>query len=205
MFQYKKIIFLVVIIFSVMSLQAQPSGRAAKESKLDPFLNVLEYPLIKGSKWVGVVPVKNVTDKPEASKVYKLLFDFTQNGTSANMENKPNEGIEEICRMMNLHIAAGIKKENLKATVVVHSAASMAILNNDAYFKKFKVNNPNADLINQLQNAEVKFVLCGQTMKLRGIQDSELYKNVLISEAAKVTLSKYQTIGYVIFNVSDGN
>lgn len=185
-----------------MSLQAQPSGRAAKESKLDSFLNVLEYPLIKGSKWTGVIPVKNISDKPE-NKECKLLFDFTANGLNAEKDNKPNEGLEEICRNLNLHVAAGIKKENLKAVVVVHSAASLSVLNNESYNKRFLKNNPNEILIHQLQKAGVKFVICGQTINLRGIHYTELFKAVDISVAAKVALSKYQAKEYVLFNIEN--
>ncbi len=198
----KNILLFFSLISCILFTNAQTTGRESKAPKLDPFIPVLQYPLIKGSKWTGVVPVKNVNDKPEANKVYKLLFDFTQNGSAADMVDKPNQGIEEIARVLNLHVAAGISPKNLKATVVIHSAASLSVLNNEIYQKKFNSSNPNADLIDQLQKAGVHFVICGQTMNLRGIADTELYKSVFIAEAAKVALTKYQTAGYIIFSIA---
>ncbi len=200
-FRKNNLLILSLILSSLFS-NAQTSARESKAAKLDPFIPVLEYPLLKGTKWTGVVPVKNVTDKPEANKVYKLLFDFTQNGTGTNMADKPNEGLEEIARVLNLHVAGGMLPKNLKATVVVHSAAVLSILNSTAYQKKFNCANPNADLIDQMQKAGVHFVLCGQTMNLRGIDEAELYKNIFIAVGAKGALTKYQTAGYVLFTIS---
>ena len=190
------------LILSSLFSNAQTSARENAAAKMDPFIPVLEYPLIKGTKWTGVVPVKNVTDKPKANKVYKLLFDFTQNGTATGMAEKPNEGLEEIARILNLHVAGGIQPKNLKSVVIVHSAAILSILNSAAYQKKFNVTNPNTDLIDQMQKVGVHFVLCGQTMNLRGIDEAELYKNIFIAEAARVALTKYQTAGYVVFAIS---
>jgi hypothetical protein len=119
----------LLILFVVLSstfLNAQTSARESKAAKIDPFIPVLEYPLIKGTKWTGVLPVKNITDKPEANKVYKLLFDFTQNGTTKGLSDKPNEGLEEIARILNLHAASGILPKNLKAVVIVHSGAYLS-------------------------------------------------------------------------------
>lgn len=203
MFNQIKCVFCVVTILVSLQAHSQSAGRIAKEPKMEPFVSLLEYPLIKGSKWTGIVPVKKTTDKPDVNKVYKIVFDFTQNGIGKDLTENPNEGLEEVARVLNLHIAAGIKKEHLKATIVVHSGASMSILNNETYFKKFKVNNPNEGLINQLQKAGVKIVLCGQTMNLRGIQENELYKDVFIAVAAKVALVKYQSMGYVLNAISD--
>lgn len=189
-------------IFSSLFSNAQTSARESAAAKMDPFIPVLEYPLIKGSKWTGVIPVKNATDIPEAKTVYKLLFDLTQNGTTTGMADKPNEGLEEIARILNLHAAAGIQPKNLKSVVIVHSAAILSVLNSAAYEKKFNCANPNADLIDQMQKVGVHFVLCGQTLNLRGIDGAELYKNIFIAESAKVALTKYLTAGYVSFAIS---
>ncbi|TDE05292.1 DsrE family protein [Flavobacterium sandaracinum] len=198
----KNNLLLLSLLLSSLFSNAQTSSRDSKAAKMDPFIPVLEYPLIEGSKWTGVIPLKNVTDKPEASTVYKLLFDLTQNGTATGMEDQPNEGLEEIARILNLHVASGIQPKNLKSVVIVHSAAILSILNSAAYEKKFNCSNPNADLIDQMQKVGVRFVLCGQTMNLRGVDGAELYKNIFIAEAAKVALTKYQTAGYVLFNIS---
>ncbi len=200
----RKLLFFSLIICALFT-NAQTTGRESKAPKLDPFLPVLQYPLFKGSKWMGVIPVKNVNDKPEANKVYKLLFDFTENGTKADMVDKPNQGIEEIARVLNLHVASGINPKNLKVTVLVHSLALMSVLNNEVYQKKFNVSNPNADLIDQMQKAGVHFVVCGQSINMRGIADIELYKSVFVAESAMVALTKYQTAGYVVFDISDNN
>jgi intracellular sulfur oxidation DsrE/DsrF family protein len=190
----------LLILFVVLSstfLNAQKSARESKAAKIDPFIPVLEYPLIKGTKWTGVLPVKNITDKPEANKVYKLLFDFTQNGAT-----KPNEGLEEIARILNLHAASGILPKNLKAVVIVHSGAYLSILNSTIYQKKFNSSNPNASLIDQMQKVGVQFILCGQTMVFSDTNTTDLYNDIFVSEAAKVAITKYQTAGYIPFIIN---
>ncbi|MBC5840045.1 MAG: hypothetical protein K2Y30_07595 [Flavobacteriaceae bacterium] len=195
----------LLILFVVLSstfLNAQTSARESKAAKIDPFIPVLEYPLIKGTKWTGVLPVKNITDKPEANKVYKLLFDFTQNGTTKGLSDKPNEGLEEIARILNLHAASGILPKNLKAVVIVHSGAYLSILNNTIYQKKFNSSNPNASLIDQMQKVGVQFILCGQTMVFSDTNTTDLYNDIFVSEAAKVAITKYQTAGYIPFIIN---
>jgi intracellular sulfur oxidation DsrE/DsrF family protein len=195
------LLILCVVLSSIFS-NAQTSARESKATKLDPFIPILEYPLIKGTKWTGVLPVKNVNDKPKANKVYKLLFDFSKNGTGNGLSDKPNEGLEEIARILNLHAASGILPKNLKAVVIVHSGAYLSILNNTVYQKKFNSSNPNASLIDQMQKVGVQFILCGQTMVFSGSNATELYNNIFVAEAAKVAITKYQTAGYVSFIIN---
>jgi hypothetical protein len=67
-FKKNHLILLCLILSSLLS-NAQTMARENAPAKIDPFIPVLKYPLIKGSKLTGVVPVKNESDKPEADKV----------------------------------------------------------------------------------------------------------------------------------------
>ena len=78
------------------------------------------YPLIKSSKWSGVIPVSNADEFPDKMQQYKLLMEISE-GTKDSAEAKEiNESIAEVGRLINIHIAAGIPQKNITVVVVAH-------------------------------------------------------------------------------------
>jgi predicted peroxiredoxin len=67
----------------------------------------------------------------------------------------------------------------------VHAAALNAIKNNEAYQKKYKVDNPNIKLINDLKNIGAKFIACGQAMEFFEVKKEELLQDIKISLTAQ--------------------
>ena len=141
------IIFFLVSAFLSVSLDAQESKTESKPiSKEDRFAKLepkMVFPMIKGSKMTGVVPVDFITNAPDTKEEIKLVFDFTQSTANNAQGSHVNEGLEEVIRILNLHIASGFKRENLKAVIVFHSASILSIMNDEYYRKTYKTNNPN--------------------------------------------------------------
>ena len=197
------IIFMGGILSQLFAQSPADSALAARKAMFQKMEPLMVFPVAKGSALTGAIQVDSVTEDIDAKATYKILFDFTQGSMPAYSKGIVNDGVEEIVRMVNLHRAAGVKPEKLQVVVVVHSAAVLSVLNESAYQQKFNRTNPNAALIRQLQEAGAHFVVCGQTMKLRGLNNFELIPGVKKAFSARTALSTYVGKGFVTFAIAD--
>jgi intracellular sulfur oxidation DsrE/DsrF family protein len=69
-------------------------------------------------------------------------------------------------------------------------------MNNDAYRAKYKVNNPNLVLFDELQKAGVKIFVCGQSLINRKIDRMKMVPQVKIASSMLTTMTTYQLKGY---------
>jgi intracellular sulfur oxidation DsrE/DsrF family protein len=161
------------------------------------------YPLIKNSEWSAAFPVNNVGEKPDPSMKYKLLFNMVIWSRDSLSLKRINEGLAEIGRIINLHIAAGVPKENLELAIVVHGNALNVYLKNDVYQKKFKTDNPNLDILRQFVDLKTKLMACGQAELFTNIPAEDLIPEVKTAFSANVVLSTYQLKGYILYNIED--
>jgi intracellular sulfur oxidation DsrE/DsrF family protein len=86
--------------------------------------------------------------------------------------------------------------------IATHGPSLYSIENNDAYKKKYGVDNPNADLVQQLMKHGAKFIACGQAMHLFEVEKPELYPGTKVSLTAQTVLSNYIEQGYVWYNIN---
>lgn len=199
------ILLLSVSLFTEAKAQTQtppPNPRAARAAMVKAHEPQMIYPFIKGSYLTGVLPVTNPTEKIDPSMNYNLLFDLTLASTDT-AKGLNNEGIEEIIRLLNLHVAAGVPLNKLHAVIVVHSGAVMSFLKADVFEKKFNRPNPNADLIQQLMDKGVRIAVCGQTMQYRNLETSDLMTGINKAYSARTALSTYMLKGYARFEISE--
>jgi hypothetical protein len=161
------------------------------------------FPVIKNSEWSAAFPVSQVSEKPDPSIKYKLLFNMTIWSKDSISLRRINEGFAEIGRIINLHVAAGIPIENLELAVVIHGSALNTYLKNDVYLRKFKTDNPNLELIKQLIALHTKLLACGQAELFFRIPPEDMIPEVRTAYSAQVVLSTYQLKGYVLFNIQE--
>jgi intracellular sulfur oxidation DsrE/DsrF family protein len=147
------------------------------------------------------MPVDNPTLPFEHKGNCRLVFDFEQENKEAE-KGTVNEGLEEVMRILNLHVAAGVPKDKLEAVVVFHGPAAASFLNDEMYNKRFKINNPNLPLMQALKDKKVKFVVCGQTVALRGMEMSAFPAGTLRAFSAKTAVSDFQQRGYAVFDIT---
>jgi intracellular sulfur oxidation DsrE/DsrF family protein len=138
--------------------------------------------------------VKNPDIKTDTAATFKVIFDVSKSSKDKNIINKY---IVTAARFLNMHANEGMKKEQLKAAVTIHGAAWQDVLNNVAYKEKYGVDNPNLKLINQLSEAGVDIVLCGQTAGYRGLNKDNVIPSVKFALSAITTLIQYQNNGYI--------
>lgn len=161
------------------------------------------YPVIKNSEWSGAFPVPQVTEKADPAMKYRLLFNLTLWSKDSSSKRKINDGLAEIGRIINLHVAAGVPKENLELVVVVHGPAMNAFLKNEIYLNKFKTNNPNLDILKQFTELNTRLIACGQAELFFKIPASDMLPEVKTAYSAKVAISTYELKGYVLFDIAE--
>jgi intracellular sulfur oxidation DsrE/DsrF family protein len=185
------------IVFNSTFTLAQPYVGDPKYKKY--------YPVIKGADWSAVYPVNNVEELPDPKMKYKLLIelvDFAPKDPDSTIKKNVNLGLVEVGRLINLHVANGIPKENLDIVIVVHASALRAFLNNDEYKKKYGVDNPNIPFLKEMESVGVKLLACGQAILFLGLEKEQMLPSVKVVLTAQTVLTSYQLKGYVLKKIT---
>ncbi|CAN5789147.1 hypothetical protein BH10BAC3_BH10BAC3_31440 [soil metagenome] len=154
------------------------------------------YPALKGGDMSGVIPVKDPTEIPDPNMDYKLLFELTSNNPDPAAK-EINYGLTEVSRIINLHVASGIPLKRIIPVIVVHAGALNAFATNVFYKEKYKTDNPNQKLINDLSAIGTRFIACGQAMVFFDVKKEVLLPIMKVSLTAQTVISSYQLKGYV--------
>ena len=152
----------------------------------------------KGPLIEGYGPTYPINDRdvplPEGFN-YKAVFDlvaYPGEVTAVNVR------LESVARFLNMHRRNGVPAENMDLAVVVHGAAVKNLLNNDAYEARYKVENPNLELLSLLHDAGVSIYVCGQSMSFGGMDKNELADGVQVALSAMTMLTVLQSDGYAL-------
>ena len=123
----------------------------------------------------------------------KLLVDLTGGGDP----DKLLKSIEKVARYVNIYKGAGSEAQQVDITVVIHGDATLAVLNDDAYAKKFGLEgNPNLDCLHKLHDAGVELLVCGQSLISKGGQPQEVVVFIDTAVSALTALVNLQSDGY---------
>lgn len=164
--------------------------------KMARLKGIAMYPALNGGDMSGVIPVKDITEIPDPNLTYKLLIELTQNNPDSLVKDI-NQGLAEVARIINLHVASGIPLKNIIPVIVIHGPALNAIITNKAYQEKYKMDNPNLPLVNDLEKMGTKIIACGQAMEFFDVKKEALLPSVKVSLTAQTVISGYQLKGFV--------
>jgi intracellular sulfur oxidation DsrE/DsrF family protein len=117
---------------------------------------------------------------------FRVAFDIAD----ASDGDAVNRRLETAARFLNMHVRSGVPKANMEVALVVHGPASADLTK--------RPDNPNADLIAALVEADVSIVLCGQTAAYRGIDQSDLLPGITLSLSAMTAHAQLQQQGYTL-------
>jgi intracellular sulfur oxidation DsrE/DsrF family protein len=165
------------------------------QTMMAKFKSMVTFPVINAGEFSGVLPVKDPTQIPDPTLDYKLLFELVKNHPDSI--TGMNTDLVEIARVINLHVASDIPVEKIFPVIVVHGPALNAFTTNKFYNERFKMDNPNIKLINQLAALGAKFIACGQAMQFFNVNKEALLPIFKVSRTAQTVLSSYQLQGYV--------
>ena len=172
----------------------------AEQEKWDHLFAKLTYPKIKEAKFGGVLPVANPNEIPDPNQVYKLLFEVIK-GNPDSTRDEVDNSMAEVARVINLHLASGIPAKNILPVIVVHGSALHSFTSDAAYQQKYKSDNPNDKLLDELRSVGARFIACGQAMQFFEVPKEQLQPDVKVSITAQTVLSNYQLKGYVLYKV----
>jgi len=172
----------------------------ADKEKWDRIDAKLIYPVLNGGKESGVIPVASPTEIPDPNIEYKLLFELVSNNPDSSLK-EINNGLKEVARIINLHVASGIPIKKITLVVVVHAGAVHVMRTNEAFKKKFKMDNPSIPFMDQMRKIGVKFLICGQAMEFFETKKEDLQPDVRVSLTAQTVLSSYKLKGYVHYQI----
>ncbi|RAI86020.1 DsrE family protein [Algoriphagus yeomjeoni] len=157
------------------------------------FAQEAQFPLVKG--FGGIYEVPEATERPDGSLDYYILIDMT---TGADDNAKISRWVDNIARMMNLHGLAGVTQDRMHVKVVIHGGAIATVMNNEAYQKRYNSDNPNIPVFKALEEAGAEILVCGQSLRARNLQKSDLYEGVNVALSAMTTVTTYAPKGYTI-------
>jgi hypothetical protein len=138
-----------------------------------------------------VVQLPNAAHQPREGA--KLCVDVTK----SEDPDKLNSAIEKVARYVNIYAGAGAQPANAEIAVILHDGATLAVLNADAYSKKFGTQgNPNLDCLQKLHEAGVKIYVCGQSLISKGGTPEDVVVFVDVSVSALTSLANLQADGF---------
>ena len=150
-------------------------------------------PVIKGYGTIADAPMADL--KPNPSLTYNIVVDLA---TSDEDKTAVSFSVNQLARLLNLHVMGGVPKENLNVVVAVHGGAIWTIMNDELYFEKFGVANPHTPLYKELLDNGVRVVVCSQSMFKRKIAKDQLIPGLEVATSALTTLTQYQLMGYAL-------
>lgn len=129
----------------------------------------------------------------DTSATLKVIFDVSK---SPEDISEINSNIVTAARFLNMHADSGMDLSQLKVAITIHGSAWKDVLTDKVYLEKYGSNNPNSELIEQLNAAGVDIILCGQTAKFRNVSRSDTNPIVKFALSAMTALLQYQNNGY---------
>lgn len=122
--------------------------------------------------------------------IFNVAFDVSEAGTAGEISRR----LESPARFLNMHVRAGVPRENIHLVVVVHGPAARDLRIEPRPGEA----NANAGLIAALVANGVDIILCGQTAANAGIEPEDLLPGVRLSLSAMTSFALLQQDGYTV-------
>lgn len=149
------------------------------------------FPIVQG--FGGIFDAPHATEKPDPTLEYKVVIDVA---TGDENKSEPFMSLINIARLMNLHAMGGVSEQNMQVVAVLHKDALWAVLNQEAYRKKFGVDNPHIPLFQELKRHGVKLFVCSQSLFKREVSYQLVTPEVEVATSMLTTMTTYQLKGY---------
>ncbi|MBH0027917.1 MULTISPECIES: DsrE family protein [unclassified Pseudoalteromonas] len=128
------------------------------------------------------------------STVFKIAFDVGDGAKKGDQNNSMNS----LARFINMHVAHGVKPDNIQLALVVHGSASVDVLASSEYKERFKMDNKNQSLIKQLLANNTVVYVCGQSATHYKVAPEQLIEGVQMSLSAMTAHAQLQQQGYTL-------
>ncbi len=161
---------------------------AQHPAKADPRL---VYPRIHAIG--GVLPQGPQALMPSPAVEHRLLVNVD---TDATTRGGVNQSLRAAAKILNLYALAGVPPEKVKVVLLFYGRGVRLALSNGAYDRHYHATKPNADLLAQLKQANVRMVACGQAMGHQQLERQDLDGGVELALSALTAREELQAEGY---------
>ena len=142
-----------------------------------------------------VFDIPDLDNAPDSESILKAIFDIDR------LQKEPSQAnplILSLHRYYNMHVRAGVPKENIYLAFVLHGKSTKNALNDAAYEAKYGIKNPNTTLIKALAKEGVHMYICGQSASFAGYSKDDLMPEIKLALSAMTVLTTYQMDGYAM-------
>jgi intracellular sulfur oxidation DsrE/DsrF family protein len=152
------------------------------------------FPAIQG--YGGVNPVPFETENPDPSAQYKFVIEL---GRRLEDKTQVADMLDYAARMYNLHIYAGVPKENIQLAIVIYSGSTPMVLADATHTQRFDQANPNGELIDELLRNGIQVIVCGQSMMKQNLLPTDIYPGVRMAVSRFTATTDLIGKGYKLF------
>ncbi|MFT7066771.1 MAG: intracellular sulfur oxidation DsrE/DsrF family protein [Sediminicola sp.] len=149
-------------------------------------------PIIKG--YGKIKYFENVAQQPDSTLNYYMVFDVKDEREMDGV----NIGLWKIARIINMLGSANISSDKIRIAAAMHGGATFSALNEEKYSEKYGKANPNAELLQLLNDYGVELYVCAQATAARGIEAKDLNSNTKLALSAMTVIANYQLKGYAL-------
>lgn len=141
-----------------------------------------------------IAPVDSDLPIPKGTRL-KIAFDLRAKADPGTLSRQ----IETAARTLNMHVAAGVPKQDVQIVLIAHGPAAMDLLKPEVYAARNEGKaNGSLDAVKKLLGAGVEIYLCGQTAMGQKISKADLIPGVKMSLSAITAHALYQQRGYTL-------
>ena len=148
-------------------------------------------PIIKSQG--GIFEVPFALEKPDPSLVYNIVIEVER---ESEKPDTINWALNNVARLLNLLSVGGVPNANVHIVMAIHGGATYTTMNNEQYKAKYKQDNPNLKLYQELEAAGVKMFVCGQSVINRKVDRTRMVPEVKPALSMLTTITTYQLRGY---------
>jgi intracellular sulfur oxidation DsrE/DsrF family protein len=170
----KKICVLILCCFSMLAFTQQRINPVVKKSG-------------------GVFEVSDAVEKPDPKLKYNIVIELF---SAPDNPKEVNQALNNISRLINLHVMGGVPKENLKVVVAIHGEATYSITDSKTYETKYDCSNPNIDVYKELTERGVRFFVCGQSLVARKVDRPTIIPEIKIATSMLTVVTTHQLKGF---------
>lgn len=167
------------------------SASESNASKAVPSPGLWVYPVIRG--YGGVRPRPDLPSNLAPGTDYKVIVDVVHDDPD---HARVMGSLVRLARLVNLMAYAGIPRDHVHIAAVIEGMAGFSVLTNEAYRKRFNVDNPNLALLHELKGAGVDLMVCAQALAENDLPDGDVSPDVTVTLSALTDFVVFGQRGY---------
>lgn len=141
----------------------------------------------------GIFEIPFSVENPDPTLRYDVIIEVER---ESEKPDTINWALNNVARYLNLLSVGGVPASQVNVVLAIHGGAAYTAMNNEQYKAKYKKDNPNLKLYQELQAAGVKMFICGQSIVNRKIDRTRMVPEVKPALSMLTTVTTYQLKGY---------